>query len=41
MPMRWSSLLKTGKPLEDIKTAWGAVLKAAKVSGFRFHELPP
>jgi integrase len=27
-----------GEPLDDIKTAWAALLKAAKITGFRFHD---
>lgn len=30
---------RDGGQLEEIKTAWGAVLKAAAIDGFRFHDL--
>lgn len=30
---------KTGKPMSDIKTAWGGVLKRANIKQFRFHDL--
>lgn len=30
---------RDGEQLDDIKTAWLAVLRAAKVDGFRFHDL--
>ena len=30
---------RTGAPLTDIKTAWGSLLKRAKINQFRFHDL--
>jgi integrase len=47
---KWNSRSKTdlkglvfpgieGEPLEDIKTAWGALVTAAAIKDFRFHDL--
>ena len=38
-PIGASSAVRMSTPLVAIKKAWAAVLKAAKVTGFRFHDL--
>lgn len=37
--LHWVFEGEQGKPLKDIKKAWAAVLDAAKIEDFRFHDL--